>query len=74
MPRQLFTAEDIRRLAREHVETLLLAPDDIVTHEATDTAIALGVKLIRETGSAAGPALHGSDGLGKSPRALASRR
>ena len=52
MPRQLFTAEDIRRLARERVETLLLAPDDIVTHEATDTAIALGIKLIRETASA----------------------
>src|ERR1044071_5696922 len=49
MPRQLFTAEDIRRLVRERVETLLLAPDDIVTHEATDTAFALGVKLIRET-------------------------
>ena len=51
MPRQLFTAEDIRRLARERVETLLLAPDDIVTAEATDTAFALGVKLIRETDS-----------------------
>jgi ethanolamine utilization protein EutQ len=54
MPRQLFTAEDIRRLARERVETLLLAPDDIVTHEATDTAFALGVKLIRETESTPG--------------------
>ena len=54
MPRQLFTADDIRRLARERVETLLLAPDDIVTHEATDTAFALGVKLIRETESAHG--------------------
>jgi len=52
MPRQLFTADDIRRLARERVETLLLAPDDIVTHEATDTAFALGMKLIRETESA----------------------
>ena len=51
MPRQLFTAEDIRRLAREHAGTLLLAPDDIVTAEATDTAFALGVKLIRETDS-----------------------
>ena len=51
MPRQLFTAEDIRRLARERVETLLLAPDDIVTAEATDTAFALGVKLIREAES-----------------------
>ena len=51
MPRQLFTAEDIRRLARERVGTLLLAPDDIVTHEATDTAFALGIKLIREADS-----------------------
>ena len=51
MPRQLFTAEDIRRLARERVETLLLAPDDIVTHEAQDVAFALGVKMIRETES-----------------------
>lgn len=54
MPRQLFTAEDIRRLARERTETLLIAPDDIVTHEAMDVAIALGVKLIRETESTAG--------------------
>lgn len=54
MPRQLFTAEDIRRLARERVETLVVAPEDIVTHEATDTAFALGVKLIRETESPAG--------------------
>lgn len=54
MPRQLFTADDIRRLARECVETLLIAPDDIVTHEAQDTAFALGVKLIRETESTSG--------------------
>ena len=54
MPRQLFTAEDIRRLARERAETLLIAPDDIVTHEAMDVAIALGVKLIRETESSNG--------------------
>ena len=53
MPRQLFTAEDIRRLARERAETLVLAPDDIVTHEAMDVAVALGLKLIRETESAA---------------------
>jgi ethanolamine utilization protein EutQ len=63
MPRQLFTAEDIRRLARERVETLLLAPDDIVTHEATDTAFALGVKLIRETGSILGSALSRQEAL-----------
>jgi ethanolamine utilization protein EutQ len=61
MPRQLFTAEDIRRLARERVETLLLAPDDIVTHEATDTAFALGVKLIRETESTSGFAAKRTD-------------
>jgi ethanolamine utilization protein EutQ len=53
MPRQLFTAEDIRRLARDRAETLLLAPDDIVTHEAMDVAVALGLKLIRETESTA---------------------
>ncbi len=51
MPRQLFTAEDIRRLARERVGPLVLAPDDIVTHEAEDVAFSLGVKMIRETGS-----------------------
>jgi len=51
MPRQLFTAEDIRRLAREGAGTLLLAPDDIVTHEALDVAFALGLKLIREAES-----------------------
>lgn len=51
MPRQLFTAEDIRRLARERVGPLVLAPDDIVTHEAQDVAFALGVKMIREAES-----------------------
>ncbi len=54
MPRQLFTAEDIRRLARERAETLVLAPDDIVTHEAEDVAFALGLKMIRENGSSTG--------------------
>src|ERR1044071_5152178 len=63
MPRQLFTAEDIRRHARERVETLLLAPDDIVTHEATDTAFALGVKLIREAESNVSPALSRAEGF-----------
>jgi ethanolamine utilization protein EutQ len=51
MPRQLFTAEDIRRLAREKMETLVLGHDDIITHEASDVAYALGLKVIRETGS-----------------------
>ena len=53
MPRQLFTAEDIRRLSREKTETLVLGDDDIITHEASDVAYALGVKVIRETASAA---------------------
>ena len=53
MPRQLFTAEDIRRLSRENTETLVLGHDDIITHEASDVAYALGVKVIRETGSGA---------------------
>ena len=53
MSRQLFTAEDIRRLSREKTETLVLGDDDILTHEAADVAYALGVKVIRETGSTA---------------------
>jgi ethanolamine utilization protein EutQ len=51
MPRQLFTAEDIRRLARERTETLVLGHDDIITHEASDVAYALGLKVIRAPGS-----------------------
>ena len=51
MSRQVFTADDIRRLAREQADTLVLGQDDIVTHEARDVAFALGVNLIRETES-----------------------
>jgi ethanolamine utilization protein EutQ len=51
MSRQLFTAEDIRRLSHEKTETLVLGYDDIITHEASDVAYALGVKVIRETAS-----------------------
>jgi ethanolamine utilization protein EutQ len=51
MPRQLFTADDIRRLARERTETLVLGHNDIITHEASDVAYALGIKVIRETGA-----------------------
>ena len=54
MPRQLFTAEDIRRLSRENTETLVLGNDDILTHEAADVAYALGLKVIRETGASLG--------------------
>ena len=59
MPRQLFTAEDIRRLARERAGPLVLAPDDIVTHEAQDVAFALGLKMIREAESSASLARSG---------------
>jgi ethanolamine utilization protein EutQ len=59
MPRQMFTAEDIRRLARERAGPLVLAPDDIVTDEAQDVAFALGLKMIRETGSGSGLARSG---------------
>ena len=53
MPRQLFTADDIRRLARERSNTLVLGQGDIITHEANDVAYALGVKIVRsaESGS-----------------------
>jgi ethanolamine utilization protein EutQ len=51
MPRQLFTAEDVRRLAREKTAALVLGPGDIITAEAADVAYALGLKLIREAPS-----------------------
>jgi ethanolamine utilization protein EutQ len=54
MSRQLFTAEDIRRLSREKTDTLVLGDDDILTHEAADVAYALGLKVIRGTASSIG--------------------
>ena len=59
MPRQLFTAADIRRLGREQKSVLLfLSSEDILTPEAADTARELGVQVVRE--SAASPPLAGS--------------
>jgi ethanolamine utilization protein EutQ len=50
MPRQLFTAADIRRVAGEQKSDLLiLSPDDLVTPEAVDVARDLGVRLVRES-------------------------
>ena len=50
MPRQLFIAADIRRLATEQkADLLILSPEDIVTPEAVDTARELGVRLVYET-------------------------
>jgi ethanolamine utilization protein EutQ len=48
--RQLFTAADLRRLAREHKsDVLVLAPGDLITPEAVDVAKELGVRLVRDT-------------------------
>ena len=49
MPKQLFSAADIRYAAHEQKNNLLLlGPDDIVTPEAVDVARELGVRLVRE--------------------------
>ncbi len=49
MSKQLFTAADIRRVARDLKSNLLvIAPDDLVTPEALDVARELGVRLVRE--------------------------
>jgi len=50
MPKQLFTAADIRRIAREQrSDLIMLSPEDIVTPEAVDVARELGVRLARES-------------------------
>jgi ethanolamine utilization protein EutQ len=52
MPKQLFTAADIRRLARDLKSTLLVvATEDLVTPEAADLAKELGVRIVREAAS-----------------------
>jgi ethanolamine utilization protein EutQ len=44
----LFTAADLRRIAREQKSDLLvLGPDDLITPEAVDVAKELGVRLVR---------------------------
>lgn len=49
MPRQLFTAADIRFVAREQkLSLLVLGQGDIITPEAMDVARELGVRLVRE--------------------------
>lgn len=49
MPKQLFTAADIRRIAREQKsELLMLSPDDLITPEAVDVAREFGLRLVRE--------------------------
>ena len=56
MPRQLFTAEDIRRLARERAGPLVLAPDDIVTHEAQAGQVEAALQAIRDLPESRGEA------------------
>ncbi|MBM4424986.1 MAG: DUF861 domain-containing protein [Chloroflexi bacterium] len=52
MPPQLFTASDIRRLARELKSNLLvIGASDLITPEATDLAKELGLRVIRESAS-----------------------
>jgi ethanolamine utilization protein EutQ len=49
MARGLFTASDIRRLAREQKSNLLVvAHDDLVTPEAYDVARETGLRIVRE--------------------------
>lgn len=59
MPKQLFTAADIRHLAHDLKSNLLVvAPDDLITPEAVDLARELGVRIVRE--AAAAPANQSS--------------
>ncbi|MBE7535022.1 MAG: hypothetical protein HS124_04735 [Anaerolineales bacterium] len=51
MPRQFFTADDIRRLAQQCADSLTIAPGDVVTQEAQDVASALGVRFVQGTES-----------------------
>jgi ethanolamine utilization protein EutQ len=52
MPRQLFTAADVRRVAREQKSVVLvLGPADLITPEAVDVARELGLQLVREQAS-----------------------
>jgi ethanolamine utilization protein EutQ len=57
MSRPLFTAADIRRLARDQKSDLLiLGHADLITPEAVDLAKELGVRLIREPAPSSPPA------------------
>ncbi len=52
--KKLFTAADIRRLARDLKSTLLVVgADDLITPEAADLAKELGVRLVRQPAPAA---------------------
>ena len=54
--RNLFTAADIRRVARDQKsDWLVVGPQDLITPEAVDLARELGVCLVRENAPAPGP-------------------
>lgn len=58
--RQFFTAEDIRRLAKEEgCRHLILSADDVATAEAVDTARRLGVTIRRGREAPDGPSRFG---------------
>ncbi len=51
MHRHFFTADDIYQLInKQNSSVLLIGPDDIITPEADDLAIKLGLRVIREIG------------------------
>ena len=72
MNRQLFTAADIRMLARAHqADVLVLGAQDLITPEASDVARDLGVRIVRETGDGAPPPMPA---LRKLPPLVSIRR
>jgi ethanolamine utilization protein EutQ len=57
----LFTAADLRRIAREQKSDLLvLGPGDLITPEAVDVARELDVRLVREERASAAPTAPGA--------------
>jgi ethanolamine utilization protein EutQ len=70
MPRELFTAADIRRLAHAHkTDVLVLGPGDLITPEAVDLAKALGVRLVQPNGAALSAPAGAGPGHGPPARA-----
>jgi len=58
MPKQLFTASDIRNISSfQKSDLLFLGTDDIITPEAIDIARELGVRLVRENPSSLTPSI-----------------
>ena len=61
MPRQLFTAADVRRLVREQKSAVLvLGPADLITPEAVDVARDLGLRLAHAPAAGSGGPARGA--------------